>query len=201
MGEVFLEESFDSLAYNIARQVRERKTPTIPLRVLEIDTWSGQSTLAIAQPNVLVYCCSLWDMSPPYGSPKRSERQWLEVRQGEGNCPEHIAFRTFVQNANGIVFRTAMPLRLPLEVLRGCWTDPLDAVYINGEDNPAWLRYCVQLWEPLVRPGGNFYGLYKDHTVEALTGLGGYQVDGTIWRHRVLKEWEHEDPTPAREPD
>lgn len=198
MGEAFSAEDFESLAYNIDREMRYRPLQSQPLRVAEIGTWSGQSTLAIARPHVLVHCISSWSMPSELiddGGQKRPERLWMVLRQGETNWvrgvhyrPEDVAFQSFVANTKGVVFRTVMPLLVAPHLACAWWPEQLDAVYINSDHDADELRQLVVAWKRHVRPGGNVYGLYKDHTVAGLHHLGGYNVDGTIWRHRVMKE-------------
>ena len=194
MGEAFSEEDFESLAYNIDREMRMRPYQSQPLRVAEIGTWSGQSTLAIARPHVLLHCISSWAMPAEHADgegEERPERLWLVLRQDAADCPHLVAFQSFVENTKGVVFRTAMPLRMNPHFVWQWWPEKLDAVYINSDRDAAELRQLVVAWKMHVRPGGNVYGLYKQHTVDGLSGLGGYNVDGTIWRYRVMKESTH----------
>jgi hypothetical protein len=120
---------------------------------------------------------------------ERSEKQWLLLRQDDPNCPHSVAFRTFIENTKGIVFRTAMPLTWNPEPVADWWPEQLDAVYINCDRRGEHLRSLVNSWKRHVRPGGNIYGLYRGHTVEGLTGMGHYAVDGTIWRYRIVKDY------------
>lgn len=192
MGETFSREDFESLAYNIDREMRTRPLQSQPLLVAELGTWSGQSTLAIARPHVLVHCISDWEMPAEFKEGdgiERSERQWLSLRQSEDGCPRSVAFQTFVRNTKGIVFRNAMPLRCDPDFVCEWWPEKLDAVFINCDTDGKHLHWIVNAWRRHVRPGGNIFGRYKDHTVDGLTGLGGYNVDGTIWRYRVMKEY------------
>jgi len=183
MGEVFSKEDFECLAYNIYRSMRKRKYQSQPLRVAELGTWSGQSTLAIARPSTLVYCISNWTMD--HDCP---ERLWLSVR-GDTDGRDLVAFLTFVENIKGVVFRKAMPVRCNPHAAWKWWPEKLDALFINCDHDGPSLRHLVTCWSRHILPGGNIYGLYKRHTVEGLTGLGYYGTDGTIWRHRVLKEY------------
>ena len=190
MGEDFNQEDIDSLVYNIDREMRYRPLKSQPLLVAELGTWSGQSTLAIARPHVLVHCISRWAMPCEFEEgevQERPERQWLSVKQDEDSCPHDVAFQTFVRNTKGVVFRNAMPLKCDPCFVWEWWPETLDAVFVNCDTNGEYLNWIVSAWKRHIRPGGNIFGRYKYHTVDGLTGLGGYNVDGTIWRYRVMK--------------
>ena len=184
MGEVFRPCDFDCLAWNIHNQVLHR-TRREPLRVVELGTWSGQSTLAIAQPNVLLHCISSWEA----GNDSAKVR-WCSVKAGDDGRPSagNLAFQQFIVNTAGTVFRTAFPLICCPLGAADWWPEKLDAVFINGDLAADGLRRLVCSWKKRVRPHGAIYGVYKDHTVEALTNTYPYSTDGTIWRHRVSKE-------------
>ena len=184
MGEVFTAQDFECLAYNIQRKV-DARTRSGPLRVVELGTWSGQSTLAIARPHVLVHSLSSWNQTD---DPRKV--QWLADERSKEDSPlvVNLAFQQFVTNTKGFVFRTVMPLIChPLDAV-SWWPEKLDAIFVNGDTCDIILRHVISEWSKHVRSGGTIYGVYKDHTVAALTGLGHYTVDGTIWRHRVAKE-------------
>lgn len=187
MGEVFTPQDFECLAFNIQRQVRERIVPG-PLRVVELGTWSGQSTLAIARTHVLVHCLSSWHSGSAQNSPEKF--QWVSDRLGDGDWDgaDSPAFRQFLKNTNEMVFRTAMPCPCDPYDAAFWWTEKLDAIFINNDINATALATLIHPWVKHVRSGGIIYGVYKDHTVSALTGLGSYTLSGTIWRLRVAKE-------------
>lgn len=188
MGEVFSAQDFKCLAYNIDQQKRRLVTPRV-LQVVELNTWSGQSTLAIAQPHVLVHCLSLW--LPNEHEPKK--HQWHCDRGSDESRPHcfNLAFAQFVANLKGFVFRTVFPVVCaPLDAA-DWWPEKLDAVVVNGDGGPVLLRNVVSWWRKHVRPGGYIYGVYKDHTVAGLTDLGSYTIDGTIWRYRVHGGGQH----------
>ena len=191
MGETFSADDYNTLAYHIDYARQHRPRPTIPLKVLELGTWSGQSTLAIARPNTLVYCVSDWSMpaeEPPKGSRQRPEREWLILRQGaEPSAADSVAFRTFVRNTEGVIFRNAMPILYDPFQAYTWWPERVDAAYINCDDSAVDLRGLIIGWSQHVRPGGHIYGRYKGHTVEALTGRGFYTVDGAIWKYSVTQ--------------
>ena len=183
MGETFHEENFEALAFNIQRQVNGRIVPG-PLRVVELGTWSGQSTLAIARTHVLVHCLSSWEAHPS----SREKFQWVSDRLGDPNWDgaNSPAFRQFLKNTNEMVFRTAMPCPCDPHNAASWWTEKLDAIFVNDDTDAMTLRNLICLWSRHVRSGGVIYGAYKAHTVPALTGIGSYSVDGTIWRLRSI---------------
>ena len=74
MGETCTREELESLAYNIDRDMRNRPLESQPLLVAELGTWSGQFTLAIAQPHVLVHCISSWERPNEFLEAEKREK-------------------------------------------------------------------------------------------------------------------------------
>jgi hypothetical protein len=191
MGEQFTVQDFDCLAHNVARMVRNRVLAG-PVRIMELGTWSGQSTLAIAQPHVVVHCVSTWS-DPEAEGPI----EWLDNKNGQVSAGigedvkspaiDKLAFHQFIRNTQGFVFRTVMPLIChPLDAAIW-WPEKLDGIFINGDAGDGIVRAVIRNWSRHVRSGGTIYGVFKSHTVQALTGSGSYTIDGSIWRHKVVK--------------
>lgn len=193
MGEVFTVQDFDCLAHNIHRLVKKRVVPGA-IRVVELGTWSGQSTLAAAQPHVLVHAVSSWQAREE----ETEKIHWLSGRLGvgidevlknkDGHWSQALSYEAlvqFIKNTNGHVFRTVMPLNcLPLDAAEW-WPEKVDALVVVNDSGSHLLRDVIRQWSRHIVSGGYVFGVYRDHTVRALTGLGSYTIDGTIWRLRI----------------
>ncbi len=115
---------------------------------LEVGSWAGQSTLALASLFERVWAVDTWEGSP-----------W----EGPGACaydvyPPRKAFQTFCKNIGVHLLDTVIPCVGRSLSWASVWTTPLDLVFIDADHRYEAVKADIKAWLPHIRPGGILCG-------------------------------------------
>lgn len=144
-----------------------------PMTLVEIGSWAGQSTLAIAR----------WMTF-------RDRLFAVDDWSGMSNSPisPDEAFRTFCHNMGPFLFHNVFPLRGESSFISDCWPDskPIDFLFIDADHSYEGCRSDIVCWSRYVRDGGIVCG--HDYTVGGVRGAvesffgDKYEIsNGNVW--------------------
>jgi hypothetical protein len=142
--------------------------------VVEIGSWTGMSTLALAQPGVTVHCIDHWKGNP-------------NDRLGSLPHTPKDVFSAFCKNIGDKLFRQVYPHVGTSEFYFDIWPRPVDLVFIDADHTYEEVRKDLR-WARHVRPGGILCG----HDYGVFPGVNravdeSFDVDviGNVWWTQV----------------
>jgi hypothetical protein len=157
----------------LVRQVSEGNRLWSPIRVLEVGSWAGLSTLALAQPGVQVHCVDHWQGN-------RGDRLGEVVKR----YPPDVPFQIFCSNMGSRLLKTIFPHRGSSLLFASIWPMPMDLIFIDASHEYEDVANDINAWRPHVRPGGilcgHDYGVFAGVT-RAADEIGHDGVEGNVW--------------------
>jgi hypothetical protein len=179
-----MDAKFDPMDHDTPRQdlavltrlvhhVSEGNRLCSPIRVLEVGSWAGLSTLALAQPGVQVHCVDHWQGNPGDRLGEVAKRY-----------PPELAFQTFCRNMGWRLFKTVFPHRGSSLLYASIWPMPMDLIFIDARHEYEHVANDIHAWLPHVRAGGilcgHDYGVFPGVT-RAADEIGRDGVEGNVW--------------------
>lgn len=146
---------------------------------IEIGSWAGMSTLALAQPGVRVHCIDTW-----LGNPTDRLGQVVKQYGVNGVKP----FQIFCRNMGSRLFKTVFPHRGSSLTYAEIWPFKVDLIFIDADHRYENVKADINAWLPHVKRSGilcgHDYGIFNGVT-EAVNELGICDLAGTVWFKRI----------------
>lgn len=171
MGEVWTDEDHDALSFLVNKERRFRSLPSreSDFICVEVDTWSGQSTLAIARPKIRVFCLSNWNN---------------DISQDRDQVETDKAFDNFAWNVRDYLGNRIVPIRYEEPYAPPWFPGKADVVFFNKVDCPVLYNHQVRDYTKILKPNGILCGYYGPWARQTLIDLGPHHLSGRIWWHR-----------------
>lgn len=174
----FTEEWFGTASQEVLAGLAT-EVADVPGRVVEIGSWEGRSSVALANaiaPRV-VDCVDTWSGSP--GEPSG----WLAGRRD--------VYSTWQTNISELTAGNAAPHRMNWRTYREASDDPVALVFIDAEHSYQEVHDTIEAFLPLLSPGAVMCGDDVHHPPVLAAVLDALPPDQTQ-QHATLWIYRHE---------
>ena len=120
-----------------------------PLRIAEVGSFAGTTTLELAKYAHTLYCVDTWKGAAPEVFENGVDSAYRDLGG------DHV-YETFLANVKHLP--CVRPLRMPSVEAAKLIEEPLHLVFIDADHAEAAVRADVEAWMPLVIPGGLICG-------------------------------------------
>jgi hypothetical protein len=165
----------DRLAVLISRW---KKAMDRPIQVVEVGSWVGASSLAIAEmldDDDVLWCVDTWEGT--------------SLNDPTGVVAKHYGsdalFQTWAKNTKD--HPNCMPVRATSQDAAARWSLPVDIIYIDGDHSYEAVKADIEAWSKHLVPDGVISGHdWQMESVRKAVGecLGEVHSAGTIWAGR-----------------